>query len=129
MTGLRFGAIRSSLSEPTFGRARHSPLAKIMDLIAASVPGCVGGAGKAAEWPSHLRPKADVGAVWNVVVHAVEAEAEEMLNLLSWAPPVPAGRLIGAGDGRQAMWLALGTRASAPSRARACEVANLPPAS
>jgi hypothetical protein len=26
------------------------------------------------------------------------------------------------------MWLALGTRASAPSRARTCEVANLPPA-
>jgi len=43
-----------------------------------------------------------IGRPGKVVVHAVEAEAEEMLNLLCWAPPVPAGRLVGAGDGRQA---------------------------
>ena len=40
-----------------------------------------------------------VGGPGKVVVHAVEAEAEEMLNLLCWAPSVPAGRLVGAGDG------------------------------
>jgi hypothetical protein len=35
-------------------------------------------------------------------VHAVEAHAEQMLDLLGVTPSVPAGRFVGAGDGRQA---------------------------
>ena len=36
-----------------------------------------------------------------VLVHPVEAEPEEMLSLLRRALPIPAGRLVGASDGRQ----------------------------
>ena len=34
-------------------------------------------------------------------MHAIETEAEEVLGLLRRAPPIPAGRLVGAGDGWQ----------------------------
>ena len=43
-----------------------------------------------------------VGGPGKVVVHAVKAEPEEMLSLLCGTPPVPAGRLVRAGDGWQA---------------------------
>jgi hypothetical protein len=43
-----------------------------------------------------------VGRPGEVVVHAVEAEPEEMLGLLRRTPPIPAGRLVGAGNGWQA---------------------------
>jgi hypothetical protein len=39
-----------------------------------------------------------VGRPRQIVVHAVETEAEEMLSLLCGAPPVPAGWFIGASD-------------------------------
>jgi hypothetical protein len=40
-----------------------------------------------------------IGRPGNVVVHAVDAEAEKMFNLLCGTPPVPAGRLVAAGHG------------------------------
>src|SRR5262249_39184095 len=43
-----------------------------------------------------------VGRPEKVFVHAVEAEAKEMLSLLRRAPEVPAGRLVGVGEGWQA---------------------------
>src|SRR5215469_18158963 len=42
-----------------------------------------------------------IGGPRRVVTHAFEAEAEEMLNLVCRTPSVPAGRLVGAGDGRK----------------------------
>jgi hypothetical protein len=43
-----------------------------------------------------------IGRPRQVVVHAVEAKAEEMLDLLRRTPSVPAGRLMCTRDRRQA---------------------------
>jgi len=59
-------------------------------------------------------------------VHAVEAEAEEVLGLFCRAPPLPAGRLVGAGDRWQARddydvaVLIYDSGLSQPARRRAC---------
>jgi hypothetical protein len=43
-----------------------------------------------------------IGRPRKVIVHAIEAKAEEMLNLLRRAPSVPAGRLVCTRDRQQA---------------------------
>ena len=43
-----------------------------------------------------------IGRPGKVVVHAVEAHAEQMLDPLRCTPSVPAGRLVCTRDGRQA---------------------------
>src|SRR6516162_9875648 len=43
-----------------------------------------------------------VGRPRKILVHAVEAEAEQMLSPLRRAPPTPAGRLVATGDRRKA---------------------------
>src|SRR6267378_2188716 len=43
-----------------------------------------------------------IGRPGKIVVHAVEAHAEQMLDPLGVTPSVPAGRLVGPGDRRQA---------------------------
>ena len=45
-----------------------------------------------------------IGRPRKVVVYAVEAEAKEMLKLFRCAPPIPAGWLVGSGDGGQARY-------------------------
>ena len=66
-----------------------------------------------------------------VVVHAVETEAQEMLNLLCWSPPLPAGWLVGSGKGWQARdsydiaVLIDGAGLSQPAHRRACHRASM----
>ena len=64
-------------------------------------------------------------------MHAVETEAQEMLNLLCWSPPLPAGWLVGSGKGWQARdsydiaVLIDGAGLSQPAHRRACHRASM----